>query len=399
MKQLKLLSTVILAGLLTVNTLAIDLNINNTTIACSQEPIIQNGTTLVPLRVISENLGAEVKWDKSTKTVTVIKEDKTIVLTIGSKTATVNGEFIMLAQAPKVINNTTMLPIRFVSEQLACNVLWNSPTQTVYVTEEGVEPQLPDTSNWKTTTIKNPKLFNGKVYLSGAQMKQALNVNCFANQNGFIQATRDDFDGWFSKVDKYGNGAVNSINGGNFDIYKSRKDARLQLANGTYYYPVEFLAKWLNCTVSYNKSNNSATIIFKGPKYWEITNAKINTVTGYVKTQDGKPVPGIIVRVEPMTIKGTDYRAMEEENLAQGVITDSNGKYSIDINTEKIKYVYISVQESDQANPVYKAYHAQSEGVVTKLQPKLVYTNEMFPTVLTPSNLTNYPDLIAYKQK
>lgn len=100
----------------------IGLNINNTDIKTTQAPVLELGTTLVPLRVISENLGAKVDWNAKDKKVTVTKDTDTIILTIGSKQATVNGDVKDLPQAPKQINGTTMLPVRFVAENLKCEV-------------------------------------------------------------------------------------------------------------------------------------------------------------------------------------------------------------------------------------------------------------------------------------
>lgn len=95
--------------------------------------MLENGTTLVPLRAIFESLDATVRWEPVEKTVTAVKDDVTIVLRIGSTTAQRNGEPVSLQVPGRVINNTTMVPLRFVSESLGAEVQWIGSTQTVVI--------------------------------------------------------------------------------------------------------------------------------------------------------------------------------------------------------------------------------------------------------------------------
>lgn len=91
----------------------------------STSPIIQNGNTLVPIRAIIESFGGQVDWDNSTRTAIVKFNDKDVRLTIGSKVAKVNGNSKTMNIAPVIHNGRTMLPIRFVSENLGISVDWN----------------------------------------------------------------------------------------------------------------------------------------------------------------------------------------------------------------------------------------------------------------------------------
>jgi len=101
--------------------------------AFPQSPIIKSGTTLVPMRAIFEKLGATVVWNSKNKTVTAKKDNIEIVLTIDSTEATVNGEKVLLAQPAEVKNGSTMVPLRFISEALGANVMWFPDTTTVYI--------------------------------------------------------------------------------------------------------------------------------------------------------------------------------------------------------------------------------------------------------------------------
>lgn len=109
-------------------------NINGEDVEVEMPYIVGVGVTLVPIRVISESFGAEVKWDGETKTVTVIDGDTTIVVTVGSKTATVNGEEKELEEAPELTENGfTMIPLRFISENLGAEVGYVHETQAITV--------------------------------------------------------------------------------------------------------------------------------------------------------------------------------------------------------------------------------------------------------------------------
>ena len=110
------------------------ININGEEVEVEKPYIVGVGVTLVPIRVISESFGAEVNWDGETKTVTVADGDTTIVVTVGSKTATVNGEEKELEEAPELTENDfTMIPLRFISENLGASVGYVHETQAITV--------------------------------------------------------------------------------------------------------------------------------------------------------------------------------------------------------------------------------------------------------------------------
>jgi len=87
--------------------------------------------TLVPLRVISESIGAAVDWNPSAKSVTIRMSGTTIVMRTGQKYATVNGGNIMLDITVQTKQGRTMVPLRFVGEQLGLAVNWDSASRTI----------------------------------------------------------------------------------------------------------------------------------------------------------------------------------------------------------------------------------------------------------------------------
>ncbi|WP_238473349.1 stalk domain-containing protein [Desulforamulus profundi] len=103
-------------------------------------PIIDQGRTLVPMRKIFERLGAEINWDEATKTVTAVKGELKIELTVGKTTAVVNGKNIKLDVPAKVINGRTLVPMRFVGEALGAKVNYvttNGPAVYIESAEGG----------------------------------------------------------------------------------------------------------------------------------------------------------------------------------------------------------------------------------------------------------------------
>ena len=90
-----------------------------------QGPVVVNNRTLVPMRKIFEVLGATISWDASTNTVTGQKEDTLISLQIGSTTAYINGTATILDVPAQAMNDRTMVPIRFVSEAMGASVVWD----------------------------------------------------------------------------------------------------------------------------------------------------------------------------------------------------------------------------------------------------------------------------------
>jgi len=97
------------------------------------QPQIVNDRTLVPFRVLAEALGATVEWEDSTKTVTVTKDDTEIVLPIGSESPTINGEAVTIDQPGIIVNNRTLVPIRFICEALGVSVSWDGGARAVIV--------------------------------------------------------------------------------------------------------------------------------------------------------------------------------------------------------------------------------------------------------------------------
>ncbi len=101
-----------------------------------QPPVNKDGSVLVPMRAIFEKLGAEISWNNTERSVTATKGGVTIYLRIGSTQPTVNGIVKPLEVPAQLVNSYTMVPVRFISESLGAEVNWDQASQTVYIKTE-----------------------------------------------------------------------------------------------------------------------------------------------------------------------------------------------------------------------------------------------------------------------
>lgn len=107
--------------------------INGQVLAFDEFPFIINGTTMVPLRGIFEALGADVRWDGATGTVIATRGDTTVVLKTGSFYAIKNNMRLKLSQPVQQKNGRTMVPLRFISEALGADVQWDGELKTISI--------------------------------------------------------------------------------------------------------------------------------------------------------------------------------------------------------------------------------------------------------------------------
>lgn len=117
-------------------------------------PIITDGTTLVPLRKIFETLGSQIQWDNTTRTVTATKGDVLITYKIGEKNGYKNGKTVMMEVPGVIFNGFTLVPLRFVSEALGASVAWNGETKRIDIThQENATAEVKATETSYTPSI------------------------------------------------------------------------------------------------------------------------------------------------------------------------------------------------------------------------------------------------------
>jgi subtilisin family serine protease len=111
-----------------------DMEVNGLTHKLDAAPFIKDGRTLLPIRALIEALGGSVQWNPFMKTATVLLGSRTVVLTIGSKTALVGGKPVALDVAPMIVKGRTFLPLRAVAENVGLDLAWEPVSKTVSLT-------------------------------------------------------------------------------------------------------------------------------------------------------------------------------------------------------------------------------------------------------------------------
>lgn len=117
--------------------------VNGRASVMDQAAYVKNGRTLVPFRFLAEALGAKVSWDGKTNTASLSLPGSEVKVTIGSKSASINGKVTQLDVPAEIRAGRTFIPLRFVSEGLGAKVDYDSDTKTITVV-------LIDTNGWKT---------------------------------------------------------------------------------------------------------------------------------------------------------------------------------------------------------------------------------------------------------
>lgn len=114
---------------LTVNKKTV--TVNGQSMTLEQAPYITEGNTLIPLRFVTDALGGTVRWDDTERKVTVIRGTKLIDLWIDRKDLLVNGQRVTAEVAPTIKSDLTMVPLRILSENLGWKVTWDAKTQQI----------------------------------------------------------------------------------------------------------------------------------------------------------------------------------------------------------------------------------------------------------------------------
>ncbi len=112
------------------------------------KPYIESDRTLIPIRALAENMGFTVDWDDATKTVTVKGGDTEITLVIDSNKATVNGETYTLDVPARITSDRTFIPLRFVSENMGATVDWNDADRSIAIAKDNILAKI-DNTKWQ----------------------------------------------------------------------------------------------------------------------------------------------------------------------------------------------------------------------------------------------------------
>ncbi|SHN67208.1 Ig-like domain (group 2) [Paenibacillus sp. ov031] len=109
------------------------MTVNGTKKAIDSAPVLKNGTTYVPIKHVLDAFGGQASWDSKNQRVTVVRGGKLIDLVVGQKEFIINGKRQSATVAPYVSGGRTLVPLRLVSEQLGLTVKWEQNTKTVTI--------------------------------------------------------------------------------------------------------------------------------------------------------------------------------------------------------------------------------------------------------------------------
>lgn len=185
--------------------------VNGSKVNASLSPQIIKGQSFVPLRAIAEGLGAKVSWDKALHMVTVEKANKSITLKIGNLEVTVNERITRIEQAPFILNDTSMIPLRFIGEQLGLRVTWDPLAKAIYLDDivlskltnltspiEHIVIVMEENHSYKQIVDSTNAPYLNSLIKKGALMTHAFGVthpsqpNYLALFSGSTQGVKDD---------------------------------------------------------------------------------------------------------------------------------------------------------------------------------------------------------------
>lgn len=147
---------------------SIKLIIDGQNITASPKPFIKNDRTLVPIRIVSEQLGAKVIWNNDDRTVEIIKDNRSVLLRIDSNLTKygINNEKIYNLSdiAPQIIDNRTFVPLRLVSNALGVGINWDNEKRAVIVDSSQTSSITPF-FDMKVSSLKAGQVITGTTNL------------------------------------------------------------------------------------------------------------------------------------------------------------------------------------------------------------------------------------------
>ncbi len=172
----------------------VTVKVDGKVISSDVAPQIISGRTMVPLRAIFETLGATVKWDDKTRSITATKKYATVECAIDSYTLSVNYVDKALDVAPMIVNSRTLVPARFVAEALGCNVEWDGAQRIVTITSPSKYYSGTDITSFTSVTgipadssrtAEDKTVYNTYEVFNGKAITDYINT---LKNNGWTQA-------------------------------------------------------------------------------------------------------------------------------------------------------------------------------------------------------------------
>lgn len=247
---------------------AADISINGNKINSDVPAFTYKNRTLAPLRSIGEALGAEVNWDEVNMIATLSLNGKTISVQIDSSKAKVNGveKDITYEMPAKLVGTRTMIPLRFIAEELDCKVEWDESNYLVniytgYVNTLVDGKQIPlqkvnVTFEGNKMNLEFPAvIYNGRTLLPIRNIAEYLSATVNWDESGVINIEKDG-----NKISMKLDSTEYQMNGEN-KIIDNGVPPKL-IGNKTMV-PLRFLGSILGCTTEWKEESFTANIINK----------------------------------------------------------------------------------------------------------------------------------------
>lgn len=323
-------------------------------------PIIVNERTLVPIRVIIESLGGSVDWNDTDKTTTLTMDGNTIMLVIDSTTAYYNNKAQTIDTAPVIINDRTMLPIRFVAEKFGFSVDWDGGTQKITITKGSRNfsfsvSDVPAFSGSPYVAINNntPMFYENEITSNSFEYYSPLDSSgrcgvCVASVGPDIMPTEERESissitpsGWQSiPCDVPGGYLYNRCHLIGFQLTAENANYK-NLITGTRYLNIEGMLPFENMVADYIKETGNH-VMYRATPVFEGNNLIASGILleGYSVEDKGDGISFCVYcyNVQPTILidYSTGYCVLPD--TGQNDITVSDATYILNTNTKKFHY-------------------------------------------------------------
>lgn len=137
------------------------LKVNGKLLDYDVPPVIKEGRTLIPVRAITRGMGATIDWNEETKTITVTRNDVTVILTLGQTKLLVDGTEVEMDVPAQLISNRTFVPLRFIAQALGDRVNYDPDTGDIDINSCLDTPEIPTLAANIATWTAVPNENNG----------------------------------------------------------------------------------------------------------------------------------------------------------------------------------------------------------------------------------------------
>ncbi|PKM81281.1 MAG: hypothetical protein CVU89_09700 [Firmicutes bacterium HGW-Firmicutes-14] len=313
--------------------------IDDESITFDVPPVIREGRTLVPVRKIVESMGGDVGWNAENQTVTVTRDGINIILVIDRRIAKVNEQDVVLDVPATLINGRTMIPLRFVSENINARVQWDPYTWTVSINtpvdidDEAFELLLRASEKSKDVKKAKASLSGEMLFTSSDPYMSNMKIGFMGDMKFDSEAPAFDFNGKFTMYQ---------------GVLSQDINAEMVFKDYTYYYKDPFSGQWSMMEMSEEEKAAFEEALNQDSAYqidYRLLYEKAKEV-GAIRNLhfvEGQTLSGVRTTGVYVEINGLKMGALLKEALSNGydeTINEEIDELISDISFSKIKFTY-----------------------------------------------------------